>query len=452
MSLRILASALTTLMLLPLSIWNPPALQREDGMKAINPTALSHAAQDIIDNTPAESALVAPAPAPVFAQGEAAPVTEDLRDEVTEERILVIRRGDTLAGILDNADIEKSEALGAIEQLSRRIQLSQLRPGKEIAIRLTTGRPPVLLEVEIEPEPGRIIRAFRHENGQWIAEDTLVPRDRFLVRAEGFVDGGLFPAMVSAGVPAGLVLSLIRILGHQVDFQRDLMPGDRFSVLYERVRAKDGEILGHGQILRVTLQLSERRFDVWSHVNRLGETSWYDDHGRSLRRSFLRTPLDGARVSSGFGVRKHPILGFDRLHAGVDFAAPTGTAVYAAADGVVISAKNEGGYGLMVRIRHANGVETRYAHLSRFAHHIAAGRRVVQGSVVGHVGSTGMSTGPHLHYEIAVNGRAVDPSNHVQPSMRLAGSELAAFRHRQRRLETLIAMIAPNNELSLAQD
>ncbi|MBR0652981.1 peptidoglycan DD-metalloendopeptidase family protein [Roseomonas terrae] len=395
---------------------------------------------------------------PPSAEDGPAPTAEALLPMVTAEidpgpqqRVLVVSRGDTLAGLLSDAGIDDGQAQMAIASLSRRFRPNTLRPGHEIAIRVSSDESPSLLEVEIEPEAGRTIRATRQPDGGWTDEETLADRDRFLVRAEGAVDGGLFPAMTRAGVPAGMALSLIRILGHQVDFQRDLQPGDRFSILFDRFRESDGgDVLGHGQILKASLTLSDRTLEIWRHRNRDGDVDWYDAQGRSLRRSFLRTPLDGARISSGFGRRSHPVLGYTRMHQGIDFAAPTGTPVYAAGDGTIVSAKREGGYGLLVRIRHANGVQTRYAHLSRFARGIAAGRTVRQGSVIGHVGSTGMSTGPHLHYEVVVNNRAVNPAQHVQPPVRLAGAELTAFRTRQRQLTGLAAGFATANEVALA--
>jgi murein DD-endopeptidase MepM/ murein hydrolase activator NlpD len=370
----------------------------------------------------------------------------------SEERVLVVRPGDTLARLLDSAGVDDAAAATAIASLATLFRPTALRPGDDVALRLTTSDPATLLEIEVEPEPGRTIRTRRGADGTWRAEQVIAPRQRFAARAEGTVDGGLFPAMTRAGLPPGLALSLIRILGHQVDFQRDLQPGDRFSILFERFRDSEGDILGHGQILGARLMLSNRVIEIWRHRSARGETDWFDRDGRSLRRSFLRTPLDGARISSGYGMRSHPVLGFNRMHQGIDFAAPTGTRVFAAADGTVVSARREGGYGLMVRLRHANGIETRYAHLSRFARGLAPGRRVRQGDVIGAVGSTGLSTGPHLHYEVAVAGRAVNPARHVHQAARLGGADLAAFRARQRNLATLAASLGTRQEVALASD
>ncbi|MBR0672600.1 M23 family metallopeptidase [Neoroseomonas soli] len=368
------------------------------------------------------------------------------------ERVLLVRRGDTLGGLLASAGVDAGEAHAALTALAPLFPPSALRPGDEVGIRLSTDETPTLLEIELEPQPGRTVRVLPREGRGWHAEESLTPRQRFVVRAGGTVDGGLFPAMTRAGLPGGLALSLIRVLGHQVDFQRDLQPGDRFAILFERYRDGDGDILGHGQILRAEFTLSGRTLAVWRHKDGRGHTDWYDSEGRSLRRTFLRTPLDGARVTSRFGMRSHPALGFNRMHQGIDFGAPTGTPIYAAADGVVVSAKREGGYGLMVRLRHASGVETRYAHMSRFGRGITSGRRVRQGDVIGAVGSTGLSTGPHLHYEVIASGRPVNPARHVQQTVRLAGQDLAAFRTGQRQLDRLLARLGAREEVAMAAD
>jgi murein DD-endopeptidase MepM/ murein hydrolase activator NlpD len=452
--------ALTTLALIALY----PAARLGPALIPSNPSATADAPAVPAVTAAAEAAIPASPLPPAPAPGDIAPMSapepvaaEILRPAAPEpeppgpqERILVVARGDTLAGLLNDAGIDNTDTHAAIERLSRQFRPNMLRPGQEIAIRLSSGDEPTLLEIEVEPEPGRTVRVVRQADGDWADSETIAPRSRYLVRAEGTVDGGLFPAMTRSGVPAGMALSLIRILGHQVDFQRDLQPGDSFSILFDRFRTNEGDILAHGQILKASLTMSGRTLEIWRHKNRAGDLEWYDAQGSSLRRSFMRTPLDGARISSGFGPRSHPILGFNRMHQGIDFAAPTGTPIYAAADGVVVSAKRERGYGLIVRIRHANGVETRYAHMSRFGRNIAGGRRVRQGAVIGAVGSTGMSTGPHLHYEVVVRGRAVNPARHVQPPVRLAGQDLRDFRARQARIARIADGFGSGDEVALA--
>lgn len=366
------------------------------------------------------------------------------------ERVLLVRQGDTLGELLAGAGIARAEVQRLVAALSPVFPPRALRPGHEIAIRLDPAREDALTGLEIEPAPGRTIRA-RLRDAQWEVEEIRAPQRRLLAMARGEVDGGLFPAMTEAGLPPGLALSLIRALGHEVDFQRELQPGDRFSVLFERFRDDEGDLLGHGRVLQAELLLSGRRLAIWRHEAADGSSDWFDAEGRSLRRAFLRTPLDGARVSSGFGMRSHPVLGYTRLHRGMDFAAPAGTPVYAAANGTVASARHEGAYGRIVRLRHAGGVETRYAHLSRIAPGIAPGRRVRQGDVIGAVGSTGLSTGPHLHYEVVVGGQPVDPARRTTRSEQLAGNELAAFRTAQRALARYAAGLGERTEIAMAE-
>jgi murein DD-endopeptidase MepM/ murein hydrolase activator NlpD len=379
----------------------------------------------------------------------AAPAAVAAAAESEAERVLVVESGDTLEGLLTGAGIARAEAHGAVLALSQHFPPKALRPGHELVIRVDPERDDALVELEIEPAPGRTIRA-RLQGEQWQAEEILAPQQRMLAMASGTIDGGLFPSATAAGLPAGLALSLIRVLGHQIDFQRDIQPGDRFSILFERFRDDDGELLRHGRVLQAELVLSGRHLAFWRHEMRDGTTDWFDAEGKSLRRAFLRTPLDGARISSRFGMRSHPVLGFTRLHRGTDFAAPSGTPVYAAANGTVISARHEGAYGRIVRLRHAGGVETRYAHLSRFARGIAPGQRVRQGAVIGAVGSTGLSTGPHLHYEVVMAGRPVDPARETARSVQLTGRELAAFHAARRTLVQYAGSIGPLTEVALA--
>jgi murein DD-endopeptidase MepM/ murein hydrolase activator NlpD len=242
-------------------------------------------------------------------------------------------------------------------------------------------------------------------------------------------------------------------MSHRVDFQRDIREGDSASVVFERLRGPDGELLRHGRVLHATLTLSGRDIAIWRREAD-GQVHWYDSAGRPLAGGLLRTPLDGARISSRFGMRRHPILGYSRMHRGVDFAAPTGTPVYAAADGVVESVRRERGYGNVVRLRHQGGMMTLYAHLSRFAPGMRAGVRVRQGQTIGRVGSTGMSTGPHLHYEIHIAGRAVNPATAAPPPPpALAGRAAAEFHAARRALSAQIALLARGREeIALASE
>jgi murein DD-endopeptidase MepM/ murein hydrolase activator NlpD len=369
------------------------------------------------------------------------------------QRVLTVRRGDTLGELLTSAGVSQAEAHDAIAALAPIFPPRSLAVGQEVGLRLDPDRDNTLLALEIEPAPGRTI-ALRRQADRWVVEEQVTPRQRHLARIEAPIIGGVFLTLTRAGMPAPLTHALIRALSHEVDFQRDIQPGDRIAVAFERLRAPDGDLLGHGQLLHASLTLSGREIAVWRHVEQDGDAAWYHGDGRPLAGGFLRTPLDGARLTSGFGMRRHPVLGFSRRHEGLDFAAPPGTPIYAASDGVVAAARMERGYGRTVRIRHPGGVETVYAHMSRFARNLKPGDRVRQGDVIGAVGSSGMSTGPHLHYEIRLAGRAQDPARAALPAgERLRGAELAAFHDRRRELNRQMAQIASGRtEIALAGD
>ena len=248
------------------------------------------------------------------------------------------------------------------------------------------------------------------------------------VRAEGTISWSLFAAGADAGVPSKVMAELVRAFSWDVDFQRDIRKNDRFEVMYERKLDETGQPVFDGRILFAALTLSNQRKPIYLHQLASGAWDYFDDKGQSAKKALMRTPIDGARLSSSFGNRKHPILGYTKKHSGTDFAAPPGTPIYAAGDGMVESAGWNGGYGKYVRIRHNSEYATAYAHMRAIKRGVGKGKRVKQGQVIGFVGTTGRSTGPHLHYEIIRRNVKVNPMRVKMPSgKKLKGDELAKF-------------------------
>jgi murein DD-endopeptidase MepM/ murein hydrolase activator NlpD len=251
---------------------------------------------------------------------------------------------------------------------------------------------------------------------------------RNLVRVEGPIDGSLYEVGLRHDVPPAVMQSVVSLFGFGVDFERDIKPGDRFELMYEQIYDENGQAVRSGDLLYAALTLGGEKLSLWRYRPKGGQTEYFDAKGRSLKSGLMRSPIDGARMTSPFGPRKHPILGYSRMHQGIDFGAPIGTPVYAAGDGVVEMAQKKGGYGNYILLHHDDGYDTAYAHLQSFADGIRPGERVRQGDVIGLVGTSGLSTGPHLHYEVHVDGDAVDPDSvRLPPRTVLAGGDLAAF-------------------------
>jgi murein DD-endopeptidase MepM/ murein hydrolase activator NlpD len=256
---------------------------------------------------------------------------------------------------------------------------------------------------------------FHRDTSGWRAVVEPIAWTAEAVRVEGGIDNSLYEAL-DAEVPdeqldgadrQRLAWDLADVYAWQVDFTRDIQPGDRFRVVFERLVSEDGEIR-FGRVLASDLTMSGKSLTAFRFESD-GRTAYFDADGNSLRRAFLRAPVQFRRISSAFArARHHPVLGITRRHEGTDYAAAPGTPVMAAGDGVVLRAGRAGGYGNLIELRHRNGITTRYGHLRGFARGIRAGARVVQGQTIGYVGSTGLASGPHLHYEFRVNGVARD--------------------------------------------
>jgi murein DD-endopeptidase MepM/ murein hydrolase activator NlpD len=257
---------------------------------------------------------------------------------------------------------------------------------------------------------------------------------------------------MAAGVPVQIILAMIKTLSYDVDFQRDIQPGDTFEVMFEGLYDTKGKLVRHGDLLYAGLDLSGAEIQLYRYEDAQGTSDFFNAKGESVKKALLRTPVDGAKITSGFGMRNHPILGYSKMHKGIDFGVPPGTPIQAAGDGTVEMAGPNGAYGNYVRLRHGNGFATAYAHMSRIAQGVHTGRRVMQGQVIGFVGSTGRSTGPHLHYEVLQGNSHVNPmSIKVPTGVKLTGKDLDRFQVHKRQSDLLMASIPSATHVAVTQ-
>ncbi len=361
---------------------------------------------------------------------------------------LTAGRGDTISGMLTGAGIPRPDADAAITALRRHFNPGRLRQGQTITVNFQAdGRSLVdpgaglsgrFIGLSLLPDPENRIVVARSESGGFDAVKEKRDLTRKLLPAAGTITYSLSRAGANAGVPNAVLAEIIRLYSWDVDFQRDIRKGDAFEVMYERFFDSRGKPARNGNILFAALTLSGKRHAVYRYTAKNRETDYFDDEGQSARKALMRTPIDGARLSSGFGRRKHPVLGYTKMHKGLDFAAPRGTPIYAAGNGTVEYAGRNGAFGNYVRIRHNSEYSTAYAHMK--AVNTRKGRRVKQGQVIGYVGSTGRSTGPHLHYEILRGKKQVNPFRVKMPSGRkLKGAELALFQAARAKIDTQYA-------------
>jgi murein DD-endopeptidase MepM/ murein hydrolase activator NlpD len=351
---------------------------------------------------------------------------------------LKVRRGDTLMSIMLSAGVGRDEANNAVSALRTVYNPKDLRVGQRI--HLTMSKDDGLKEMRLDPSVIRQIAVRRDNATSFRAFETQRTLTRRVDFAQGVIKSSLYKAAVKQDVPLSVLGELIRVYSWDVDFQREIQSGDRFEVAYERFVDDEGDVVRHGEVIYARLNLSGDQKALYRFESRPGKIDYFDEKGRSAKRPLLRTPIDGARLSSRFGKRRHPVLGYTKMHRGVDFAAATGTPIFAAGDGVISYRGRKGGYGKYVRIRHAGGYNTAYAHMSRFRKDVTLGSRVRQGQVIGYVGTTGRSTGPHLHYEILAGGRQVNPLTVKMPSgIKLGKKTFAKFQAKRANIDALVA-------------
>ena len=407
-----------------------------------------------IGNPAAASALtLRPEPSPLVLAETKTPPEKPFR----YRNPLRIKSGDTLTAVLVKAGVERPDAVEAIDAMGDLFDPRRIRPGQEVAV--------IFERKSDEPEPGRFIglsvapdfsREFevaRQANGKFHATEKEKALTRTPARAAGGISNSLFVDGEKAGIPVAVLVELIRAYSWDVDFQRDIWPNDQFEVMWERVYDDGGNLVHNGGILYANLTLTGTAHPIYRFKTDEGHIDYFNEKGQSARKALMRTPIDGARLSSRYGRRKHPILGYTKVHRGVDFAAPKGTPIYAAGDGRIEHSGWKGAYGKYIRIRHNSEYSTAYGHMSRIARNAGKGKRVRQGQVIGYVGNTGRSTGAHLHYEIMRGGRQTNPLKVRMPSGRkLKGSDLARFQVARGELDTVFAGLTDETELAGAKD
>lgn len=324
---------------------------------------------------------------------------------------LEIGSGQTVAGLLQDAGLSGSEAYYAVKALGKYVDPRKVRSGQRIGIHYAPddGGDLVFSKMDMKLNPVKLVSVTRNGPQDFyssVEEKELVTR-QYARHAE--IKTSLYGSAALANIPPQVIAELIRIYSWDIDFQRDIRRGDNLELLYETFETEDGEFAKYGDILYANLSVGGKNVPIYRFEMNNGQVDYFQPDGMSIRKTLMKTPVDGARISSGFGMRKHPVLGYSRMHKGMDFAAPTGTPIYAAGDGVVEHAGRLGSFGNYIRIRHNSKLKTAYAHLHKIKSTVRKGSRVEQGQIIGYVGTTGRSTGPHLHYEVHVNGKQVNP-------------------------------------------
>ncbi len=354
----------------------------------------------------------------------------------TMTRSLTLAQASDLQGALVSAGVPVEEASRAAT--AALATLGSASGPLRLVMHLTGGGPTQLERAELTRPDSSGVSLVRSGSGFTATAIAASVTTEVIVKRGEIDRDSFYTSAVTAGITDSLIPEFARAFAYDFDFQREINPGDIFEAAFEQGRNASGEAVGIPRLLYASLSTSAKSRALYAFTPEGGKAGWFDGNGISIIRSFLRTPVDGARITSRFGIRVHPVLGFVKAHRGTDFGAPTGTPIYAASDGAVTWAAMKGPNGNLVILQHDNGWQTYYLHMDRFGDGIMPGVRVGQGQTIGYVGTTGRSTGPHLHYEMHVNGEAVDAM--IMPmdeGHSLKGAQLTAFQTERDRIDSI---------------
>ena len=346
--------------------------------------------------------------------------------------------GETFDKILNNYSIPNEEINRIKSKLNPDYDINNLQPNLEIKITIDQSNNKKITSFLFPVSRTEKIQLTRNLDDNLFEKKIIITNlNKKVVFKEGKITQSLYKTAIDLKVQPNVIIEFARIYGFQVDFQRDIRKNDNFQIMYEVFEDDDGKIFETGNIIFADLKLSGKNNALYYFVKK-GSEGHYDENGKSVEKALMKTPINGARLSSAFGMRKHPIDGFNKMHRGTDFAAPMGTPIMASGSGLITRARWCGGGGNCIKIKHNSTYETIYAHMKNFARGIKEGVRVKQGQIIGYVGSTGKSTGPHLHYEVVVNGKKVNSQKLKLPSGKtLKGKERKIFEVEKIKLDVL---------------
>jgi len=349
-----------------------------------------------------------------------------------------ISSGDTFDKILNNYLIPSEEINQIKKNLSSDYNINDLRPNLEIKITIDQSNNRKITSFLFPVSRTKKIQLTKNLNDSLFEKKIIITNlNKKIVFKEGKIIQSLYKTAIDINIQPNVIIEFARIYGFQVDFQRDIRKNDNFQIMYEVFEDDDGKVFETGNIIFADLKLSGKNNALY-YFEKKGSEGHYDENGKSVEKALMKTPINGARLSSAFGMRKHPIDGFNKMHKGTDFAAPMGTPIMASGSGLITRARWCGGGGNCIKIKHNSTYGTIYAHMKNFARGIKEGIRVKQGQIIGYVGSTGKSTGPHLHYEVVVNGKKVNSQKLKLPSGKtLKGKERKLFEVEKIKLDVL---------------
>ena len=319
-----------------------------------------------------------------------------------------IKPGDSLLKILNNFSINDQE-IKSVTEIFNKNNINKIRQNQVISLTLVnTGKDKEILNILIPLSPTKKLEIYKNtKNNSFAKREIVTNLKKIIVLKEGTIKSSLYKSATKEDISPNIIVEFARLYGFQIDFQRDIRKNDSFQIVYEIYVDENGKIFENGKIVYANLIL-RGQYNQLYYFPKKNYDGHYDENGKSVKKALMKTPINGARLSSSFGMRKHPILGYNKMHRGTDFAAPEGTPIMASGDGVITKAGWCGGGGNCVKIKHNRTYQTVYAHMKNFSSLAIPGNRVKQGQIIGYVGSTGMSTGPHLHYEVIENGKKIN--------------------------------------------